>query len=85
MGIVGTASGVVARFHGCGNKPGQGTPEEEQGRGNNHGYQGKPVHHSQHVSTGEKIEKESESETGMERSCNKSYLYNKIRACFHLT
>ncbi len=42
---------VSARLYHCGNKPGHRTLRERQGRGDHHGNQGKPVHHSQDVST----------------------------------
>lgn len=43
---------VEARLCRRGGNPGHGVVREGQGRGNHHGNQGKPVHHSQDVSAG---------------------------------
>lgn len=43
---------VKARLCRRGGNPGHRVVREGQGRGNHHGNQGKPVHHSQDVSAG---------------------------------
>lgn len=43
---------VEARLGGRSSNLGHGVVREGQGRGNHHGNQGKPVHHSQDVSAG---------------------------------
>lgn len=52
---------VEARLRRCDSNPGHGVVREGQGRGNHHGNQGKPVHHSQDVSAGEKTQRKTET------------------------
>lgn len=53
-----------ARLRGCGSsgEPGYWVLREGQGRGDHHGNQGKPVHHSQDVSAAGGQEREEEAE-----------------------
>lgn len=61
-GRLATPPGARLRGSSSGGDPGYGTLREGQGRGDHHGNQGKPVHHSQDVSAAGGEEKEEEAE-----------------------